>query len=207
MIDCISLTGWFSSPWGFGWSHWFDYVKLIPVLCGVIQECHFHASGALVPALGGVASFSPHLLPNFTWPLFLSRHPGLLTLKLKDLRQQMSKSPDLWRASPQSGRVLHLLGRSHSTGQGQPGSAERELHVFMELMSCACREVRSCWQLILETICKKGTLFFNPAQIYFSHFSVIISIFPSGKYSANSQSKCFGRSPVSSSSVMQGTWV
>ena len=151
------LTGWFSSPWGFGWSHWFDCIKLITVLCGVIPECRFHVSGALVPAIGRVLSFSPYLLPNFTWPLFLSRYPGLLTLKLKDLRPQMSKSPDLWRASPQTGRVLHLLGRSHSTGQGQPGSAGGELQVFMELMSCACREVRNCWQLILETICKKGT--------------------------------------------------
>lgn len=201
------LTGWFSSPWEFGWSHWCDCVQLTPVLGGVIQEHRFHVSGALVPAISGVTSFSPHLLTNFSWPLFLSRHPGLLTLKLKDLRQQMSKFPDLWRASPQTSRVLPLLGRSHSTGQGQSGSAGQEFHVFMELMSCACSEVRDCWQLILETVCKQGTLFFNPAHIYFSRFSVVISIFPSGKYSASSQYKCFGGSPVFSSSVMHGTWV
>lgn len=201
------LTGWFSSPWEFGWSHWCDCVQLTPVLGGVIQEHRFHVSGALVPAISGVTSFSPHLLTNFSWPLFLSRHPGLLTLKLKDLRQQMSKFPDLWRASPQTSRVLPLLGRSHSTGQGQSGSAGQEFHVSMELMSWACSEVRDCWQLILETICKQGTLFFNPAHIYFSRFSVVISIFPSGKYSASSQYKCFGGSPVSSSSVMHGTWV
>lgn len=47
---------------------------------------------------------------------------------------------------------------------------EGKFRLLIELVSCAHREGRNCWQLIFETIYKKGTLFFNAARINFSHF-------------------------------------